>query len=296
MTDLLASSETTASQLEQVTRLVSEQGQSIDVVNQSVDQANEAGHALGRESELLGQRMDLLAEVITSAYAHLEEVDTGSTFHRSLASGRATARQVERLVLGVVRSGKARLGDFLRNDYEEVSASTVGRLQRLFDVSRQGGQPLNPPKFFTPWDELVDLDVQRLCDEVLTTVPELAFCLLLDLNAYAPIHNRKFCAALTGDAAKDLAGNRAKRFFDDTAVLLKGARVGLGAAGDRVPQRSAREVFARSGATLRRTAQTERQYLVQTYPRDTGEAMTVLTVPVFLEDERFGSVLLGWKE
>ncbi len=296
MTDLVASSETTAQQLEQIARLVGEQGHSIEVVSQSVDRVNEAGQSLGRESQQLGQRMDVLAEVITGAYAHLEHVDTGSTFHRSLAAARATAQKVEGVVLGAMRSKQGRLGDFLRNDYLEITGPSAKRLQRLFDVSRHRSERFDPPKFFTPWDELIDLELQHLGDAVLTAVPELAFCVLLDLNAYAPIHNTKFCSDLTGDASKDLAGNRAKRFFDDTAVLLKGARVGLGAAGERVPKRAARDLFARAGATLRRTPQSERQYLVQTYPRDTGEAMTVLTVPVFVDEERFGSVLLGWKE
>ena len=34
--------------------------------------------------------------------------------------------------------------------------------------------------------------------------------------------------------------------------------------------------------------------LVQTYARDTGAIVTVLTVPLFVKQRRWGGVVLGW--
>ena len=35
---------------------------------------------------------------------------------------------------------------------------------------------------------------------------------------------------------------------------------------------------------------------MQTYARDTGALMTVLTVPVYVMGQRYGASLLGWTE
>jgi methyl-accepting chemotaxis protein len=34
--------------------------------------------------------------------------------------------------------------------------------------------------------------------------------------------------------------------------------------------------------------------LVQTYARDTGNILTVVTVPVYLHGERWGAAVIGW--
>ena len=36
------------------------------------------------------------------------------------------------------------------------------------------------------------------------------------------------------------------------------------------------------------------QFLVQTYARDTGAIVTLLTAPIFVKGRRWGAVLLGW--
>jgi hypothetical protein len=37
-------------------------------------------------------------------------------------------------------------------------------------------------------------------------------------------------------------------------------------------------------------------FLVQTYARDTGALVTVLTVPLYVMGQRYGAGLLGWTE
>jgi methyl-accepting chemotaxis protein len=88
-------------------------------------------------------------------------------------------------------------------------------------------------------------------------------------------------------------GNRIKRFFTDQRVLVRGARVGLPRSA-ALPERASREDFVRAGCDLDESAAAREEFLVQTYARDTGAIVTVLTAPVFAKGKRWGAVLLGW--
>jgi methyl-accepting chemotaxis protein len=123
--------------------------------------------------------------------------------------------------------------------------------------------------------------------------PRLIFALVLDLNSYGPSHNSRYCQDWTGDPAKDLAGNRVKRFFTDNNVLVRGARVGLGEAAEALPTTATREDFRRV-ANLADGTEARETFLVQTYARDTGAIVSVISVPIFVAGERFGISLLGW--
>lgn len=101
-------------------------------------------------------------------------------------------------------------------------------LTRLFDVSRVPAQGFDPPKFQTAYDTLVDREMMRRMDDVLAAEPRLTFAVPLDVNAYAPAHNTVFTRDCTGESLQDLAANRTKRFFLESAALTRGARMELG--------------------------------------------------------------------
>ncbi|HET6263738.1 MAG TPA: hypothetical protein VFD95_02695, partial [Usitatibacter sp.] len=134
---------------------------------------------------------------------------------------------------------------------------------------------------------------QKAMDEIKAREPALLFALVIDLNSYGPIHNREYCKDWTGVHSQDLVGNRIKRFFTDQRVLVRGARVGLQQAAT-LPDRASRDDFARAGCDLGETREAAAQFLVQTYARDTGAIVTVLTAPIFVKERRWGAVLLGW--
>src|SRR5581483_4798139 len=129
-------------------------------------------------------------------------------------------------------------------------------------------------------------------DALLADEPGMVFALPLDLNSYAPAHNSIVTKAITGDRDKDLAGNRSKRFFLDSAALTRGARMELGV---ELPQRvvTLSELKA-SGARLVEPSTPTRPFLLQTYCRDTGATLSALSVPLYVKGRRFGSVSIGW--
>lgn len=135
--------------------------------------------------------------------------------------------------------------------------------------------------------------LQEAFDQVLDQEPRLTFALILDLNSYAPSHNKVFSKDWTGRPDKDLAGNRVKRFFTDNQVLVRGARHGLGEIAEALPDRVSRGDF-QGVADLAEQASNREDFLVQTYARDTGAIISVLTVPLYVCGQRYGATLLGW--
>jgi methyl-accepting chemotaxis protein/methyl-accepting chemotaxis protein-2 (aspartate sensor receptor) len=171
--------------------------------------------------------------------------------------------------------------------------SLIGRFARLFDVSRADPAGFAPPKYHTAYDAIVDKAMMAAMDAVLEAEPRLTFALPFDLNAYAPAHNRGFSAAITGDPAKDLVGNRTKRFFLDSPALIRSSRMELGVTlPDEV---LTREQIVRAGARLTEPAAGgPPPFLLQTYARDTGAVLTTLAMPLYVKGQRFGCVCLGW--
>jgi len=142
-------------------------------------------------------------------------------------------------------------------------AVTSGHLSdgELFDERYQPIPGTEPQKFHTRFDRFTDRAVQALEDEFLKD-EQVVFAVLVDRNGYLPTHNSKFSLPLSGDREKDRTGNRTKRMFND--------EVGLAAARNLQP------------------------FLKQVYPRDTGEKMWDLSVPLYVGGKHWGAFRIGF--
>ncbi len=252
--------------------------------------------AIERDAQFVAEETFALAQLTQQGYAPLATVELDTTFHRALAACRELAERCRRVFERAIDERRLRLEDVLELRYTEIKGPAIKSLARLFDVSRVPPEGFQPPKYSTAYDAVVDVALQNEMEEVLRREPRLVFALPIDLNTYAPIHNRAFCKDWTGIPERDLVGNRVKRFFWDQRVLVRGARVGLGEAALRLPDLATRQQFLQAGCDLREPAGGCDQFLVQTYARDTGEVMTVITVPLFVKGLRWGAALVGWKE
>jgi methyl-accepting chemotaxis protein len=184
------------------------------------------------------------------------------------------------------------LADVIELNYTEAQGANIARFGRLFDVSAADPAGFSPAKFHTAYDALVDREMMERMDAVLAAEPGLTFALPFDLNAYAPAHNTAFSQDITGDPARDLAGNRTKRFFLDSEALTHASRMELGV---NLPAEVLTRAQIRSArARLTSRAAGGRPVLVQTYARDTGAVLTTLAVPLYVKGERYGCVCLGW--
>ncbi|WP_022670516.1 methyl-accepting chemotaxis protein [Hippea alviniae] len=119
----------------------------------------------------------------------------------------------------------------------------------------------NPQKYETRFTDFVKKYIQPIEDKYLAKNNKFKYFLLVDNNGYAAAHNSIYDKPLTGDYEKDLIGNRSKRKFDDP--------VGLASARNTEP------------------------LLVQTYLRDTGNAMYDVSVPIYVEGKHWGGLRVG---
>ena len=253
----------------------------------------ESTGTLKAEAEAVAQDAFRLSAFTEVGHRHLAPYDTGSLCHRALGLARELAATAAKVLEAPVLDGRLHAEDVLALDYRELRGAAVQGLSRFFNVVRVPPEGFSPPKFSTAYDALVDRPLQEVFDRVLEQEPRLTFAVILDLNSYAPSHNKRFTQDWTGQPDKDLGGNRVKRFFTDNRVLVRGARYGLGEAAEALPDRVGRESFRRV-TDLGEAKAGREDFLVQTYARDTGAIITVLAVPLHVCGQRYGVSLLGW--
>jgi methyl-accepting chemotaxis protein len=282
-----------ASHMQSIAGSVSQQREGIDEVVKRLQAATDSVRKMGEDAQAMTGATFALSELTEETFQHLSQVDTGSVFHRALALGRELSVEAERVFERLVDAGRVSVSDLLATEYREIKGTEIATLSHLFDVSRVPAHGFDPPKYRSRYDAAVDVDLQKVMDAIKAREPALLFALVIDLNAYGPIHNSEFCKDWTGVRDKDLVGNRIKRFFTDQRVLVRGARVGLPQARD-LKDRASRDDFRRAGCDLRETPEARADFLVQTYARDTGAIVTALTAPIFVRGERWGAVLMGW--
>jgi methyl-accepting chemotaxis protein len=241
--------------------------------------------------EVEGNQLDLAAGT-ESASQVIGRFRTHGLVSRMHEHCRLLAADLRLILEDVIDRGEVTLESVLDLSYEEARGRLVGHFARLFDVSRVGPEGFDPPKFHTAYDALVDVAMMERMDAVLRAEPGLTFALPFDLNVYAPAHNGVYTRNCTGDQEKDLVGNRSKRHFLDSGALTRAARMDLGV--DLPARVLTRLEIERSGAKLTESALGEQGFLLQTYARDLGTVLTVLSVALYVKHERFGCVTLGW--
>ncbi len=108
-------------------------------------------------------------------------------------------------------------------------------------------------------DVLPDIQEQLLASD-----PRMIFCAAVDRNAYLPVHNRKYAhPQRPGEKLWNVVNSRNRRIFDDRAGLAAGRNV--------------------------------RSYLLQVYPRDMGNGVTIVMREVDAPIRVFGKHWGGFR-
>jgi methyl-accepting chemotaxis protein len=100
-------------------------------------------------------------------------------------------------------------------------------------------------------------------EPLLARDPALVYAIATTPDGYVPTHNQAFNQPPTGDPEVDQLRSRSKRIFNDRTGIRCGSH--------------------------------ERNLLLQTYSRDTGELMHDLSVPVRVRGRHWGGVRLGYR-
>ena len=221
----------------------------------------------------------------------LARFETGGLISRLRGRCEGLAEDLRAILEAAVDERHVSLSKLLELRYQEATGPLIERFARLFDISRAEASGFSPPKYHTAYDELVDGAMMERMDAVLAAEPKLTFALPFDLNAWAPAHNSVYSKGITGDPAKDLVGNRTKRFFLESGALTRASRMELGV--DLPGKVLTRAQITAAGARLRESASGHRPVLVQTYARDTGAVLTTLSVSLYVHGQRYRCVCLG---
>lgn len=162
-------------------------------------------------------------------------------------------------VIGALEQVTAELEERLRQALQRGELSEAD----LFDEQYKPVAGTEPQKFETRFTDWFKREIQPIEDRYLGLSEQYVFVLLVDRNGYAAAHNAKFDQPLTGDAKRDLAGNRSRRLFNDPVGLA--------------------------------SAHNTSDCLLQVYARDTGEIMRELSRPVRVAARHWGAVRFAFR-
>src|SRR5579884_68498 len=275
-----------------IATLAEEQRCDVHALDENLHAITAGAAAIEEQARSVADHQLALAAGTEAASRVLGRFETSGLLSRLHRRCEELAAEYRAIFEAALDAGKFTLDDLLSLRYEEAKGPLIQRFARLFDVSRVPASGFDPPKFHTPYDAKVDLELMARGDAVLEAEPGLTFALPADLNVYTPAHNTYVTRDITGDPATDLAGNRNKRFFLDSAALTRAARMELGV--ELPPRVLTREQIRAAGGRLNEPRHAERPFLFQTYARDTGAVLKTLSVPLYIKGQRYGSAILGW--
>jgi methyl-accepting chemotaxis protein len=159
-------------------------------------------------------------------------------------------------------------GEALNALFESAVARGDISIDDLFDetyVAIDGTNPQQHRTKFLAWAERALPDLQ---ERFKTADARLAFCACVDRNGYLPVHNAIYSKAQrAGDVAWNTANSRNRRIFNDAAGLAAGRNT--------------------------------RAYLMQSYPRDMGNSVTIwmreIDVPIKVQGRHWGGFRTAYK-
>lgn len=198
---------------------------------------------LTRDTGGLAQQSSFLADAVR--VFKLDPEPLGTRRHRhvyDLAAGAAHA--VQTVLEDAVRRRRLAVADLYDEQYLPIAGT-------------------DPVKYHTRFDAVTDELLPAIQERLLAEHGFLVYAGAVDRNGYFPTHNQRFSQPLTGDRARDLAGNRTKRLFDD--------RVGFTCGRHTAP------------------------FKLQAYRRDTGELMFDLSVPIRACGRHWGGFRIGYR-
>jgi methyl-accepting chemotaxis protein len=153
----------------------------------------------------------------------------------------------------------------LRDYQHKIADGMQGLSQQGLDLFDSRYQPIAntaPQKFSTRYDERFAREFQTTLDTCAKAIVGGKYALCTDVRGYAPTHNSWFAKPTTGDPQVDLLNSRDKRMFTDATGL--------------------------------RCAQNTEPMLLQTYMRDTGEVLSDMSMPIYLNGKHWGCLRIGF--
>jgi methyl-accepting chemotaxis protein len=167
--------------------------------------------------------------------------------------------------------------DTIHSRMFKVAQDTAGQIQQafekaiaqnqisetdLFDHDYRPVPNTNPQKYTSRFDAIAEQLLPPIQEGTLHAHPELMYAVCTDVKGYVPRHNDKYAKPLTGNYDEDLLKSRSNRIYSDRAA--------------------------------RRSCENSAKMLLQTYKRDTGEITHDLSIPIYVNGKRWGTLRTGY--
>ncbi len=191
---------------------------------------------------------------------HLEFSEMGSSARANLERKLASIREENREIISRAVDAANDISRLLESLIERGSLSR----EDLFDNDYTPIDGTDPQQYRTRVLAALEDALPPIQEPLLARDARMVFCAAVDRNGYLPVHNRKYSLVQRpGEKAWNTANSRNRRIFDDRAGLA-----------------SARNV---------------RPYLIQIYPRDMGNGVTVMVREIDAPIRVFGKHWGGFR-
>ena len=151
-----------------------------------------------------------------------------------------------------------------RGLYENRLEAAYKKGINIFDTNYKPVPNSNPEKFSTAYNAFMDTELQSHFDKALDKINGSVYCILTDINGYVGTHHSNISKELTGNYDHDVLYSRHRRIYFNNE-------------------------------TEKRRSTNTQPFLFQTYHRDTGEIMTDLSMPIYVNGKHWGAIAVGIK-
>jgi methyl-accepting chemotaxis protein len=195
---------------------------------------------------------------------HFQFANSSPAFQRKLAGTLADIRAENSDIVELTKE----TGIFVATMFEEAIRRGQLQLDQLFDNRYEPIPNTNPQQYWTPYLPLLEEMLTPIQEKLLASDPRMIFCAAVDRNAYLPVHNLKYShPQRPDDVAWNIANCRNRRIFDDRAGLC--------------------------------AARSARPFLIQSYPRDMGNGVTIwmkeIDVPIRVLGRHWGGFRMAYR-
>ncbi|OSS42041.1 Methyl-accepting chemotaxis protein [Desulfurella amilsii] len=258
------------STIEQNTKSVEEMLVSFDNLAQKINQANNMINTITAATEEQSSSIEEVAQTVEYLANSVKEISNSLDNVSSKSLDLSKIAEQSANILKKVKVGNPletivelanKCAKEMTNTIENAVKKGIISSSGIWDRNYAPVSNTNPQKYRTQFTDFFKQHIQPIEDKYLSINPNFRYVLFTDNNGYVASHNSIYDKPLTGSYEKDLAGNRSMRIFNDL--------VGLN--------------VARNTDSL----------IIQTYPRDTGEIISDIGVPVFIEGKHWGGIRIG---
>ena len=172
---------------------------------------------------------------------HFEFLEMGSTAQTELERKLASIREENREII----SRAVDTANHISRQLEQLVATGILNQEDLFDNDYVAVEGTDPVQYRTRFLSALEELLPPIQEPLLAADSRMVFCAAVDRNAYLPVHNRKYSQPQRpGETLWNTAHSRNRQIFDDRAGLAAGRSV--------------------------------RPYIIQVYPRDMGDGVTIV--------------------